>query len=292
MELTEEFLGYLEHEKRVSVHTLSAYERDLEQFSAYLRSTYEEDEVVRVSAVMIRSWLVNLMEEGMSPRTVNRKLSTLRSFYRYLIREGRVEKDPLSSIVAPKIPKRLPGFVEEAPLNSLFGGSLFPDNKEGRRDSLLLLLLYETGIRRAELIGLKVSDLDGSRRMLKVRGKRNKERFIPVSRELIDTVNSYLEERPAPVDPEFLLLDDRGKQMSASFVYRKVNHYLGLITTMEKKSPHILRHSFATHLLNRGADLNAIKEVLGHASLAATQVYTHNTIDKLLNVYRNTHPKG
>ena len=292
MNLTDSFLQWLRSEKRSSDHTVEAYQRDLKQFQDYLSSVYELEDHREVSSSMIRSWLVSLMESGIARRSVHRKLSSLRSYFKYLRKEGILSHDPLSTITAPKLSKRLPVYVEEIPMDRLFSSNLFPDDWSGLRDELLVTILYETGIRRAELIGLKAADVDYQRKMIKVLGKRNKERFIPVGDELLGTIRDYMSKRGEVVDADFLLNTDQGKKLSPGFVYRKVNYYLAMVTTQQKKSPHVLRHTFATHLLNRGADLNSIKEILGHANLAATQVYTHNTIEKLKNVYSQTHPKG
>ncbi len=286
------FIEWLESEKRSSSHTVEAYLRDLSQFQEYLRTSYETEDLSDAITPMVRSWLVYLMESGLSKRTIHRKLSSLRSYFKFLRREGIIDNDPLSTITAPKLSKRLPVYVEEIPMDKLFNSSLFADDFTGKRDELLITILYETGIRRAELIGIKCADIDYQRKLMKVLGKRNKERFIPLGDELLSSISDYIRVRPSAEEEEYLLNNDKGKKLSPGFVYRKVNHYLGLVTTQQKKSPHILRHTFATHLLNRGADLNSIKEILGHANLAATQVYTHNTIEKLKNVYSQTHPKG
>jgi integrase/recombinase XerC len=282
----------LENEKRNSAHTVKAYHRDLTQFRDYLQSSYEVSSAQDVSSTMVRSWLVELMESGISRRSVHRKLSSLRSFYRFLRKEGEVEHDPLTAVNAPKLSKRLPVYVEEQPMDNLFSPDHFSDDFSGKRDELLVTILYETGIRRAELIGLKPEDVDFRKKQLKVLGKRNKERIIPVSDELLEQIQRYIREREMIAEDNTLLVTDKGKKLYPGFVYSKVNYYLSKVTTQDKKSPHVLRHTFATHLLNRGADLNSIKEILGHASLAATQVYTHNSIEKLKQVYNNTHPKG
>lgn len=289
---TEAFFNWLIHEKRSSEHTVEVYRRDIGQFIDYLDEEFEINNPLLVNSSIFRSWLVYLMEKGLKKKTIHRKLSSLRSYYRFLRRKGLLEEDPLASVVAPKLPKRLPSYVEEAPMQELFSGNLFSDDESGLRDELLISLLYETGMRRAELINLKCEYIDRSKSVLKVLGKRNKERFIPVSEQLIHKINVYLECRKEANEREYLLLTDKGKKMYPGFVYRIVNHYLSKVTTLQKKSPHILRHTFATHLLNRGADLNSIKELLGHASLAATQIYTHNSIDQLKEVYFKTHPKG
>lgn len=285
------FRSYLAHEKRFSVHTVRAYSDDLGEFSNYCNQQYSFTDPSEADHTVIRSWVVALMEEGKEPKTIRRKLSCLNSFFRYLMSEGKVSSNPVRKVTAPKISKRLPVFIEESKIESLFRPELFPEGVQGKRDRLLLEMLYATGMRRAELIGLKLCDISSDR--LRVLGKRNKERIIPVTPGLKAVINDYLNSRielSGNDESDALLLNDKGKKMSPEFVYRKVNEYLSMVTSIEKRSPHVLRHTFATHLLNKGADLNAIKELLGHSSLAATQVYTHNTIEKLKNIYQQTHP--
>ena len=288
----QDFFEWLSSEKRSSQHTIEAYQRDLKQFSEYLNSQFEISDSYKAPTVAIRSWLVHLMEKGLKKKTIHRKLSSLRTYYRFLRRKGVIDNDPLVTVTAPKLSKRLPVYVEEQPMKELFSTDLFPEGEKGLRDELIMTLLYETGMRRAELIGLKRKDVDQNKSQIKVVGKRNKERFIPVSKDMIERIEKYLTQRTTPEDGNYLLVTDKGKKLYAGFVYRKVNYYLGQVTTLQKKSPHVLRHTFATHLLNRGADLNSIKELLGHSSLAATQVYTHNSIEQLKEVYFKTHPKG
>lgn len=289
-----DFLRYLRAEKRSSAHTVSSYGRDLEQFSIYLTQVYEVGEPGQVSSVMVRSWIVQLASSGISNRSIRRKLSALKSFYRYLQKHDKVTESPLAIVSSPKIPKRLPVFVEEGDMMRIPESSGFTRNFTGMRDELLVTLLYETGIRLSELTGLRDTDIDAGRQSLKVLGKRNKERIIPLGSEMMDFIKKYQYERDRelPYQESWLLLTDKGKKLYPRFVQRKVKYYLGEVSTLEKRSPHVIRHSFATHMLNNGADLNVIKELLGHSNLAATQVYTHNTIDKLKEVHRLTHPRG
>lgn len=278
----------------MSVHTLTSYSTDLEQFSSYLKEFYEESDPGTANAIMIRSWMVQLSESGIANRSIRRKMSALKSFYRYLIKQGSIAGNPLTSIISPKISKRLPVYVEERSMAQLFRDTDFPDGFQGARDYLLVTLFYETGIRLSELISLKEGSIDRSRGMMKVLGKRNKERMVPISDVVIAQIDKYLGEKSAypQTESDYLLITDSGKKLYPKFVQRKVNYYLGEVSTLDKRSPHVLRHTFATHMLNNGADLNAIKEILGHANLAATQVYTHNSIEKLKQVHRLTHPRG
>ncbi len=288
------FIDYLKFEKRYSVHTIRSYRDDLEAFAVYLGAEFGGMEVKAISAAVVRSWLASLKDAELSSRSVNRKISSLRSFYKYLLRAGVVEQSPMAAIIGPKAGKRLPVFVEEEDMAVLFGEVPFGDDWEGLTDKLLLALLYHTGMRLSELIGLKEGMVDSGNRAIKVLGKGNKERVIPVSGVLVEMVEEYRErKRDLPgVDREVLLVGKKGKKLYPKYVYRAVREYLARVTTIEKKSPHVLRHTFATHLMNAGAELNSVKELLGHASLAATQVYTHNTIEKLKDVYKRAHPKA
>lgn len=287
-----DFLSYLKNEKRYSAHTIKAYENDLEQFSHYLLEYYELNQLNEATPSALRSWVVSLLDEGSSPRTVNRKISTLKSFYRFQMREGLIDKLPTAQLQSPKQKKPLPAFLKESETDRLLEQLEFKTDFIGVRDRLLIELLYSSGMRLSELIGLKINDLDLSEGTLKVLGKRNKERKIPMHSNLIDLIKLYKPLRIELAQSEELLLTDKGKSLYPKFVYRKVNHYLSLVTSMSKKSPHVLRHTFATHMLNNGADLNTIKEILGHANLSATQVYTHNSIEKLKNIYKQAHPRA
>lgn len=289
------FIQYLTFEKHFSTHTISAYRVDLTQFSQYIQLQYETNHPRFINHQMIRSWLVQLMHEKVSARSVNRKLSSLKSFYGFLMKEKVVSNNPLSKVQPPKTSKRLPVFVEEQHMNRLldYEDIAFGDDFAGKRNKLILILFYSTGIRLSELIGLKTADIDFTRDTLKVLGKRNKERIIPVTAELKEELNHYLQSRTDKgIQHEHLFTTDAGQKMYPKLVYNVVKKYLSLVTSIEKRSPHVLRHTFATHLLNKGADLNAIKELLGHANLAATQVYTHNSIERLKNIYKNKHPRA
>ena len=290
--MKQKFLDYIRFEKRYSVHTVISYSRDLDQFEIYLGEVYELNDLLEAGHQMVRSWIVKLMEVGITARTINRKLSTLKSFYKYSLRQGEITKNPMNKVVAPKTAKKLPEFVEQDKMQLLFRDDVFSDDFASLRDRLMLELLYATGIRLSELVMLKESDVSAN--SIKVLGKRNKERIIPVGNFLMELIQNYLNKKKeiSLEQNEHLLVTDRGDKLYDKFVYRKVNYYLGVITTANKKSPHVLRHTFATHMLNNGADLNAIKELLGHANLSATQVYTHNTIEKLKNVHSQAHPRA
>lgn len=291
----EDFLSYIETEKRYSAHTLKAYARDLHQFFEYLQAFYEDLPPEQVTHQNVRSWMALLMEEGNSPRSVNRKISTLRSFYKYLQLQDGLEANPMLKVTAPKSTRRLPVFVEKKNMDRLFTSDLFGSDFSGRRDELLITLFYETGIRLSELINLETGNVNFGQNQIKVLGKRNKERIIPVMGSTMELITEYLNEKESlkgAVEQRFMLVSDKGQKLYEKLVYSKVNFYLSQVTTLTKKSPHVLRHTFATHMLNNGAKLNSIKELLGHANLAATQVYTHNTIEQLKNIHKQTHPKG
>ena len=289
----EDFIDFIRLERRYSPHTVRAYEDDLEAFFTFLKDTYEEPPQ-EIPPEAIRSWLAALKNRGMSSRSITRKLSTLRSWGKYLLRKGQILSDPSRRIPAPKAGKRLPDFVERTSMDRLRSRDRFPDNFEGRTQHLIIDLLYSTGMRRSELIGLTPASVDHSASTLKVMGKGGKERIIPVSKELLDRIGAYRDEKMSLPDADFcyLLVTPSGRRLYPEYVYRTVKRYLGLVTTLTKKSPHVLRHTFATHLVNNGADLNAVKELLGHASLAATQVYTHNTIEQLKNIHSQAHPRS
>lgn len=294
------FVNYLSYEKHFSKHTIIAYNNDILQFTNYLKTNFEIDEIKLVNHQMVRSWLVSLINEKMSTRSVARKLTTLKTFYRFLLKEKIVDHNPLAKVQAQKIHKRLPVFVEEANITQLLdqkgnekNESFFENDFEGFRDKLIINILYSTGIRLSELIGLKTSDTDLYSNQIKVLGKRNKERIIPITKELANQLEKYLEiKNTQGFNNEYLLVTLKGEKLYPKKVYTIVKEHLSDVTSIEKRSPHVLRHTFATHLLNKGADLNAIKELLGHASLAATQVYTHNSIERLKNIYKNKHPRA
>lgn len=292
----ERFLDYIKYEKRYSSHTIVSCKTDLDQFSKFLKNEFLINDLSDSKTFHIRTWIANLSEKGISNRTIQRKISSLRSYFKYLIKLEIIDSSPAEQLITPKTNQKLPQFVEEKNMiKLLFDSSYFPEGFKGKRDKLLLKLLYYTGMRLSELIHLKSNDIDQFNESLKVLGKRNKERIIPISSTLLDEIKAYIDftkDEFEKSEEPYLLLSDKGKKLYPKFVYRKVNYYLSLVTTLSKKSPHILRHSFATHMLNRGADLNAIKEILGHADLTATQVYTHNSITKLKNVHKLAHPKG
>ena len=286
---TERFLRYLQYEKRFSMHTIEAYQTDLKQFSAYLQNQYEIIEPTAIQHIHIRSWAVSLMEQKCAATTIRRKLSTLKSYFRFLQREKTIARSPMLQVSLPKLGKRLPAVVPEQDLNTLLDPVEAPLDYLGLRDQVVIELLYLTGMRRAELIGLKVSDIHLNTHTIKVLGKGNKERLIPISHTTATLLKHYLELRRETFPHSTqtaLLLTHTGEPAYAKLIYRIVKAYLSTVTSQEKRSPHVLRHSFATHLSDHGADLNAIKELLGHSSLAATQIYTHHSIERLKKIYQ------
>ncbi len=292
---TDHFLDYLKREKRYSAHTILAYETDLRQFTDYLSDQYGIDEISLATAPMIRSWFAGAMQQGISRTSINRKLSTLKSFFRYAGRRDAALQNPMEKVGSIKKNKVLPVFVEEEGMDRLLDRSVFEPGFVGQRDRLILEMLYTTGMRLAELIGLQHHDFDTEKNTIKITGKGAKQRIVPVIQEVSDHYTDYCREKEKefamPVSgPVFVT--NKGSKIYPKFVYRLVNDYLSKVTSRSRKSPHVLRHTFATHMLNRGADLNAIKEIMGHASLAATQVYTHNSIEKIKNVYKQAHPKA
>lgn len=290
----EAFINYLKYEKRYSHLTAIAYKKDLDQFEEFFVKMVGDFNVEGINDKIARMWVVEMMDNGLSARTVNKKISALKSFYKYLLRLEVVKEDNLVNVIVPKVRKKLPQFVEEKNLNHLLDDGFFGEDFEALRDKLILSLLYGTGIRLAELMHLKDADIYQSEFLLKVLGKRNKERIIPYPRSLNLLIEQYREERTklfgSPV--KCLLLTVKGKPVYEKLIYRVVSEKLALVTTIDKKSPHVLRHTFATHLLNRGADLNAVKEMLGHSNLSATQIYTHTSMDKIQKVYRQAHPRS
>ena len=289
------FVLYLRNEKRYSTHTEKAYTGDLQQFSDYLKTTYEIDSLEKVTSQMVRSWVIEMMDNETTARSVNRKLSTLKSYYKYLLREGVIKENPMTKVSSPKTESRLPSYMEQDDMESLFSEEMFDEGFTGLRNKLLIMLFYYTGMRRSELIDLKIESFDIHNRTLKVLGKGNKERIIPINQELSDLITLYIGERNKQIISEenrSLLITDAGKVLYPNFVYRVVKNHLAKVSTARKRSPHVLRHTFATHLLNNGADLNSIKEILGHANLSATQIYTHNSVEKLKQIYNQAHPKA
>lgn len=289
------FLNYLEHERRYSKHTIIAYKRDLVQFKMYLQEQYELSSWDQLKSMHLRSWVVTLMQQELSATSIHRKVSTLKTYHKFLLQTQAISRMSFPQVLLPKKSERLPAFVEENQLDKLQTSIVFPEGFSGLRDYLILEILYVTGMRRSELIGLNWLAVNLEGRHFRIKGKGNKVRLVPFGGGLKETLLNYqtiLEETFPEREGDVILVTDKGKPMYPKFVYNKVKHYLSLITTAKKKSPHVLRHSFATHLANNGADLNAIKELLGHANLAATQVYTHNSIEQLKKVYEQAHPKA
>ena len=290
----DRFIRYLQFEKRFSPHTVTAYKNDLDQFSQYIVAF--QTELLNVTHQHVRTWIVSLMDDGIEARTINRKISSLRSFYKFLQREDLIGNSPMIYVRAPKIPKRLPIVITEQKMDILLDAQdVFSNDFQGIRDRLIIELLYGTGMRLSELVNLSDHDINRYEQQIKVLGKRNKERIIPISKSLTKLIGDYqLQKSNQNFDTKSsaLIVTNQGNKVYAKFIYRTVNLVLSFISTHDKKSPHILRHSFATSLLNRGADLNAIKELLGHSSLAATQVYTHNSVEKLKSIYKQAHPKA
>lgn len=289
------FLEYLKFEKRYSPHTIRSYQDDLSFFFEYLDSEYPDLSLREIKSTFIRSWLAKQKEKGASAKTINRRISTLKSFFKYQLRQEAIETSPMTTIVSPKQSKRLPNYVEQKDTEVLFGYVEFPDNWEGWMNKMILELLYCSGMRLSELISLKETQVDLHKNNLKILGKGNKERIIPFSNEMKLNIEGYLAQKSSrfgKTAAEFLLVNEKGRKLYPKYVQMVVKKYLSLITTIDKKSPHVLRHSFATHLMNNGAELNAVKELLGHSSLAATQIYTHNTIEKLKDIHKKAHPKA
>ena len=290
----EDFIKYLQFEKRYSNHTIRAYSNDLDQFLNYLKCYYSTLELGSINGKVVRSWIASRMDDNTSVPTIKRKISTLQSYFKFLRRRELIAFNPMSQVYTPKTGRRIPYFVDESHMELLLDKDFFSSDFFGIRDQLIIEMLYQTGIRLAELIHIKDKDIDPVKGQIKILGKRNQERIIPIT----DSFKRFVEHYQALRDSKFsfplagyLFVTDKGKKLYEKFVYRAVRKYLGYITTMEKKSPHVLRHTFATHMLNRGADLNAIKELMGHANLSATQIYTHNTFEQLKKIYKQAHPR-
>lgn len=291
----ESFLQYLQLEKRYSPHTVRSYLNDLDQFYSFLSLLGLPDDPSAVTSHDIRAWIVSMLENKYSTVSVHRKISCLRVFFRYMRKEGIVKNNPLEKVVLPKRKKTLPVFVEEQAMNTLLDETSFTDDFAGVRNRTIIEMLYLTGMRRSELIGLHNNDVDLADGSVKVTGKRNKQRIIPLVKPFIKSLEEYIKVRDenAPVENNgWFFITDKGNKLYDKYVYNIVNSYLAMVTTIEKKSPHILRHTFATHMLNHGADLNSIKELLGHSNLSATQIYTHNTFEKLKKIYKQAHPRA
>jgi integrase/recombinase XerC len=299
----EPFIDYLKFEKRYSQHTIRSYHDDLIQFFDFITVQYGQVKFNEISHNLVRSWLASLKEKEVTAKTINRKISTLRSFFKYHLKHGTLEMTPMSKVIAPKISRRLPVFIKEEDTGNLFTAlKNNTDDWESLNEKMVITLLYNTGMRLAELINLKENQVDFFKNQIKILGKGNKERIIPVSPELLDSLRDYNDMKKKEFakesydekrNQEYLLVTSKGKRLYSKYVYNLVKKVLNAsIKTLDKKSPHVLRHTFATHLMNGGANLDAVKELLGHASLATTQIYTHNTIEKLKDVHKKAHPKA
>lgn len=289
--MANSFLKYIAFEKRFSHHTVTSYRSDLEQFSRYISDQFSAEGLNETTQLMVRSWILSLMDSGVSPRSVNRKIASLRAYFKFALKRDEILKNPMEKVKLLKVQKELPSFAEEKQFAQILNATTF-DNPQ---DQIIIELLYGTGIRLAELLGLRHSAINVSEHTIKVLGKRNKERVIPLTRPLVHLIENYIHEKNHEklIDPDpYLIVNKSGTKAYPMLVYRVVKKFLDGVQSSDKKSPHALRHSFATHLLNKGADLNAVKDLLGHSSLAATQVYTHNTLDKLKSTFDQAHPKA
>ena len=295
-EVTAQFLNFIRTEKRLSPHTVTAYQNDLRQFELFLTADFHAVTPQTADFLHLRAWVVHLVEAGLNKASVNRKIATLRSFYGFLLRRSHRPTDPAKGLQSLKTGKTIPTFLDEAPMERLFDVAQFTPDFAGQRDRLVLELLYGTGVRLSELIGLRRKDIDFYARTIIVLGKRNKQRVVPLTDALTEQLKTYLTSREEAFGmtaaTDFLVVTDSGEPAYPVLIQRITKRYLTLVTTLEKRSPHILRHTFATHLLNNGADLNAIKDLLGHSSLAATQIYTHTSLEQLKKTYQQAHPKG
>jgi integrase/recombinase XerC len=291
----QSFIDYLRFEKRYSVHTITSYQTDLVDFFDYLDIHFDKPEIKEITHSFVRSWLAGLKDKELSSKSINRKISSLRSFFKYLLKTGIIESTPMANVIAPRISRRLPVFVNEDDTRKLIETlSQSTEDWKTLNAKMLVILFYATGMRLSELTGLKEKQLDHSRSQIKVLGKGNKERIIPLNKEVTEIIKEYQQQKKKKFQhaEDVFLVTEKGKKMYPKYAYLLVKKYLGEVSTLDKKSPHVLRHTFATHLMNNGADLNAVKELLGHSSLATTQVYTHNTIEKLKDVYKKAHPKA
>jgi integrase/recombinase XerC len=294
--MIDSFINYLEYEKRSSAHTVLAYRKDLEQAQNFVNLSFSIDDLSHCTHPDLRAWIIDLVEQGLSQTTVNRKLATLRSFYKFLMRSKIIQKDPTYKLKSLKTPRKLPEFLQEITITSVLEEEVYAPTFEGQRDRMVLEFLYLTGVRLSELTALKWKDIHLYEEQVKVLGKRQKERIIPLTKSLQQHIAHYkqiAEERfPSLSGEAYFILNNKGEKAYSMLIYRIVKHYLDLFAQNSKRSPHLLRHTFATHLLNKGADLNAVKDLLGHANLAATQVYTHNSMEKLKAVFEQAHPKA
>jgi integrase/recombinase XerC len=290
------FINFLEYEKRASQHTVLAYKKDLEQFEEFCTQSFETIDISFVGHAELRAWIVDLVEQDLSPSSVNRKIATLRSFYKFLLRSGEISKDPTYKLRALKTPKRLPEFVQEESIEKIMDQDIYAPNFDGQRDRMVMEFLYLTGVRLSELLNLRWKDINLQEDYVKVLGKRKKERIIPITNGLKKNLISYKKVFEETFhflhESDYFIVTNTKEPAYPMKIYRIVRHYLDLFAQTSKRSPHLLRHTFATHLLNKGADLNAVKDLLGHANLAATQVYTHNSMEKLKAVFDQAHPKA
>ena len=292
MKHQEDFIAYLKYEKRYSSHTILAYKKDLEQFFKFYASFSDNKDCNLIKTKDVRAWVVYLMDLNLKAKSIRRKLSSLNTYYHYLNKRKVTNNNPVSLVVLPKLEKRLPHFVEEKQMDFLLDEIVFSDDFKGKRDALIINMFYQTGIRLSELINLKIEDVDLVNLKIKVLGKRNKERIIPLNENILKPIRVYLKEKEElNLGCIYFFVTEKDKKMYPKLVYNLVNTYIAMVSTIDKKSPHILRHTFATHMLNNGADLTAIKDLLGHSSLAATQIYTHNSFEKLKNAYQKAHPR-
>ncbi len=291
----QQFFNFLEYEKRYSQHTIISYKNDISQFAIFLQHTFNTD-LLNANHQMVRSWVISFVEADLAPTSTSRKLSSIKSLYKFLIKEGLLVANPAIAVKSPKKNKKLPSFIDENKIITLLDSdNVFDTDFTGTRNKLIVELLFGTGIRLSELVNIKLTDFSTSEQLLKVLGKRNKERIIPLNKSLCVLMDYYQEQRKICIfktDTSYLIITDSGVKVYAKLIYRVVQKYLSVISTQHKKSPHVLRHSFATALLNKGADINAIKELLGHANLSATQIYTHNTVERLKTIYKQAHPKA
>ena len=285
----EDFIDYVKSEKRYSEYTVVSYITDLNQFIRFLHKEYQISDPKIIKFKIIRNWITSMLDSNLKPSTVKRKISTLKTYFKFLLINKYIDLNPTLKIVSPKSSKKLPVFVEKDKMDNLFDSNFFEDHFEGKRDRLIIELFYLTGIRLSELINIQLLDVDFTNSQIKVLGKRNKERMIPITHQTLKIISDFISFYQIK---KYLFCEENGKRLYPKKVYRIVNKYLEKISSLQKKSPHILRHTFATHMLNNGADINAIKEILGHANLSATQIYTHNSIKKLKNVHKQAHPKA
>jgi integrase/recombinase XerC len=294
MMLIDSFLTYLTYERRYSPHTVISYRNDLEQFGDYVEKEFGVSDNSEFSNQVVRQWIIHLMDSGYTPASVNRKLSSLRSFFHFLIKEGSIQSNPMSRIECVKAVKRLPSFVKESEMDRLLDDTSFPSDFGGMRDKLIISFFYETSVRSSELIGLKESDVDFEKMQIKVDGKRNKQRLIPFGPHLKLSLLNYIEAKKVafPAQSESLFVTEKGEKLYPMLVYKIVKNQLSLVTSLSKRSPHVIRHSFATVLLNHGAAMNSVKELLGHESLSTTQIYTHVSFEEMKKEYKQAHPRA